>query len=46
MTLHINDLHKAVEFGSVHHFAEDENLIIIINKPLERETNIYIETSN
>ena len=25
----INDLHKAVEFSSVHRFADDTNLILI-----------------
>ena len=26
--LFINDLHKSVEFSSVHHFADDTNLIL------------------
>ena len=27
--LFINDLHKAIEFSSVHHFADDTNLLLI-----------------
>ena len=27
--LFINDLHKAVEFSCVHHFADDTNLLVI-----------------
>ena len=29
--LFINDLHKAVEFSSVHHFADDTNLLVTDN---------------
>ena len=40
--LFINDLHKAVEFSSVHHFADDTNLLLI-DKSLKRLINILTE---
>ena len=40
--LFINDLHKAVEFSSVHHFADDKNLLLMINHS-KRLINILTE---
>ena len=31
LILFINDLHKSVEFNSVHHFADDTNIILTDN---------------
>ena len=45
----INDLHKAVEFSSVHHFADDTNLILNdksmkeINKHINRDLKLAFE---
>ena len=47
--LFINDLHKAIEFSSVHYFAEDTNLILIdklmkkINKRINRDLKLVVE---
>ena len=47
--LFINDLHKAIEFSSVHHFADDTNLIITdksmkkINKHINRDFKLVVE---
>ena len=45
----INDLHKAVEFSSVHHFADDTNLFLIdkslkkINKHINRDLKLTVD---
>ena len=31
LTIFINDFHKAVEFSTVHHFADDTNLLLAEN---------------
>ena len=47
--LFINDLHKAVEFSSVHHFADDTNLLLIdkslkkINKHINRDLKLTVD---
>ena len=47
--LFINDLHKAVEFSSVHHFADDTNLLLIdkslkkINKHINRDLKLAVD---
>ena len=46
--LFINDLHKAVEFSSVHHFADDANLLIDkslkkINKHINRDLKLTVD---
>ena len=47
--LFINDLHKAVEFSSIHHFADDTNLIVTdktmkkINKHRNRDLKLAVE---
>ena len=45
--LFINDLHKAAEFNSVHHFADDTNLIDKslkkINKHINRDLNLTVD---
>ena len=47
--LFINDLHKAVEFSSVHHFADETNLILTdksmkkINKHINRDLKLVVE---
>ena len=47
--LFINDLHKAVEFSSIHHFADDTNLIVTdktmkkINKHINRDLKLAVE---
>ena len=47
--LFINDLYKAVEFSSVHHFADDTNLILNdksmkkINKHINRDLKLVAE---
>ena len=47
--LFINDLHKAVEFSSVHHFADDTNLILTdksmkkINKHINGDLKLVVE---
>ena len=41
--LFINDLHKAVEFSSAHHFADDTNLQISLANHSKRLTNILTE---
>ena len=38
--LFINDLHKVVEFSTVHHFADDTNMLLI--KKSLKEMNRYI----
>ena len=45
----IDYLHKAVEFSSVHHFADDTNLILTdksmkkINKHINRDLKLVVE---
>ena len=45
----INDLHKSVEFSSVHHFADDTNLILTdksmkkINKHINRDLKLVVQ---
>ena len=47
--LFINDLHRAVEFSSVHHFADATNLIlndksmVNINKHINRDLQLVVE---
>ena len=47
--LFINDLHRAVEFSSVHHFADATNLILTdksmenINKHINRDLQLVVE---
>ena len=47
--LFINDLHKAIEFSSVHHFADDTNLLLIdkslkkINKHINRDLKLTVD---
>ena len=47
--LFINDLHKSVEFSSVHHFADDTNLILTdksmkkINKHINRDLKLVVQ---
>ena len=47
--LFINDLHKAVELGSVHHFADDTNPLLIdkslkkINKHFNRDLKLTVD---
>ena len=46
--LFINDLYKAVEFSSIHHFADDTNLLIDkslkkINKHINRDVKLTID---
>ena len=47
--LFINDLHKAVEFSSVNHFADDTNLLLIdkslkkINIPINRHLKLTVD---
>ena len=47
--LFINDLHKAAEFSSVHHFADDTNLLLIdkslkkINKHINRDLKLTVD---
>ena len=46
--LFINDLHKSVEFSSVHHFADDANFIFTdnsmkkINKHINRDLKVVV----
>ena len=46
--LFINDLHKVVEFSSVHHFADDTNLLLIdkslkkINEHISRDLKLTV----
>ena len=42
----INDLHKAVEFSSVHHFADDTNIILTDKsmKKINKHINQRLET--
>ena len=47
--LFINDQHKAVEFSSIHHFADDTNLLLIdkslkkINKHINRDLKLTVD---
>ena len=47
--LFINDLHRPVEFSSVHHFADDTNLILTdksmkkINKHINRDLKLVVQ---
>ena len=47
--LFISDLHKAVEFSSVHHFADDTNLLLIdkslkkIDKHINRDFKLTVD---
>ena len=47
--LFINDLHKAVEFSSVHHFDDDTNLLLIdkslkkMNKHIKRDLKLTVD---
>ena len=47
--LFINDLHRAVEFSSVHHFADATNLILTdksmenINEHINRDLQLVVE---
>ena len=47
--LFINDLHKSVEFSSVHHFADDTTLILTdksmkkINKHINRDLKLVVQ---
>ena len=43
--LFINDLHQAAEFSSVHHFADDTNLLLIDKslKRINKHVNRYIK---
>ena len=47
--LFINDQHKAVEFSSMHHFADDTNLLLIdkslkkINKHINRDLKLTVD---
>ena len=47
--LFINDLHKAAEFSSVHHFADDKNLLLIdkslkkISKHINRHLKLTVD---
>ena len=46
----MNELHKAVEFSSVHHFADDTNFILTdksmkrINKHINRDLKLVVES--
>ena len=48
--LFINDLNKAIEFSSVHHFADDTNFILTdksmkrINKHINRDLKLVVES--
>ena len=35
--IYINDLHKAIKFSTIHHFADDTNLLVI-GKTLKKNT--------
>ena len=47
--LFINDLHKAVEFSSMHHFADDTNLLLTekslkkLNKHINRDLKLVVQ---
>ena len=47
--LFINDLHKYLEFSSVHHFVDDTNLILTdksmkkINKHIKRDLKLVVQ---
>ena len=47
--LFINDLHKVVEFSTVHHFADDTNMLLIkkslqkMNKFINRDLKLVVE---
>ena len=47
--LFINDLHKSVEFSSVHHFPDNTNLILTdklmkkINKHINRDLKLVVQ---
>ena len=49
--LFINDLHKNVEFSTVHHFADDTNILLVekslkkINKHINRDLKLVVEWS-
>ena len=47
--LFINDLHKNIEFSTVHHFVDDPNLLVVekllkkLNKHLSRGMKLVVE---
>ena len=47
--LFINDLHKVVEFSTVHHFADDTNMVLIkkslkkVNRYINRDLKLVAE---
>ena len=47
--LFINDLHKNVEFSTVHHFADDTNMLLVeksckkLNKHINRDQKLVVE---
>ena len=45
----ISDLHKNVEFSTVHHFADDTNMLLVekslkkLNKHMNRDLKLVVE---
>ena len=44
--LYINDLHKAIKFSKVYHFADDTNLLNISKDPKQLQKQINIDLKN
>ena len=42
--IYINDLHKAIKFSSVHHFADDTNLLVVGKNLLDIQKQINLDT--
>ena len=41
--IYINDLHFAMKFSTIHHFADDTNLLIIDKTMKKKQKNINID---
>ena len=43
--VYINDLHQAIKFSNVHHFADDTNLLVVGNtmKKIQKQINIDLK---
>ena len=43
--IYINDLHKAIKFSTVHHFADDTNLLVVGKslKAIQKQINIDLK---
>ena len=41
--IYINDLHKAIKFSTVHHFADDTNLLVVGKDLLNIQKQINLD---